>query len=170
MKRIMIIGGCGAGKSTLSRKLAELTGLPLIHMDQLFWKPNWEETGKVEFAKIVKETAKKEKWIIDGNYSSTIDLRLERADTVIALFRPTWVYLFRVFKRIIQNYGKTREDMTPGCPERFDLEFIHFILFFNLTRKPSLLKKLKRLDDSKKVYILKSDKEVEAYLLSLSNN
>ncbi len=83
MDRIAIIGSAGAGKSTLAILISNLVDLPLFHLDRLFWKPGWVETPKPEFSIIVEEVARKTKWIIDGNYSRTIDIRLKAADMII---------------------------------------------------------------------------------------
>ena len=98
MKRIMVLGCCGAGKSTLSKKLAARLDIPLFHLDQYYWKPNWVESEKVAWGKVVQGLATKETWLIDGNYSGTIDIRLQRADTVIYLDYPTIVCMCRVLK------------------------------------------------------------------------
>jgi hypothetical protein len=74
MKRIMVIGCCGSGKSTLSLKIQRITGLPLFHLDQYYWQPNWSEPSKEKWEKIVADLANKEEWIIDGNYGGTMDL------------------------------------------------------------------------------------------------
>ncbi len=163
----MIIGCGGAGKSTLAKALHDITGLPLIHLDQLYWKPNWQETEKTAWETIVTEVATKPKWIIDGNYGGTMDIRLQEADTIIFLNRSTFRCLYRAMKRIIIHYGKTRPDMHPGCPEHFEWEFIHYILRYNLTRRPAILKKLEQLKGAKEVLIFRNDREVEAYLEAL---
>jgi adenylate kinase family enzyme len=83
MKRIAIIGSCGAGKSTLARQMGTILGLEVIHLDSFFWKPGWVETPRVEWRSTVENLVKRETWIIDGNYGSTFDIRLEAADTIV---------------------------------------------------------------------------------------
>lgn len=160
----MIIGVGGSGKSTLSKRLHQLTDLPLHHLDQYFWLPNWTEIDKAEWQKVNREIISNDEWIIDGNYGSTMDMRLERADTVIFLNRPWYVSLFRVLKRTFLSYGKTRDDMTQDCPERFDWIFTFYIIHYNRTRRPSILKKLAALSEEKSVYILKNDKAIEQFV------
>jgi len=111
MKRIMIIGCCGSGKSTIARKLQKIIDLPLYHLDQYYWKPNWTETPKEEWEPIVKDLASKEKWIIDGNYGGTMDLRFERADVIVYMDIPTIKCLVRVIGRIWKYHGEVRPDM-----------------------------------------------------------
>jgi adenylate kinase family enzyme len=164
MKRIMVIGCSGSGKSTFSRKLNELTQIPVVHLDQKYWKPTWKEPAKEAWRNTMSEVVKKDEWIMDGNFSSTWDLRIPRADTIIFLDQPTYLCLYRVLKRIISNYGKTRPDMPAGCPERFDLQFFHYVLTYNLTRRKSNLKKLENWKKEKKVFIFRKEKAIKAFL------
>ena len=167
MKRIMVIGCCGAGKSTFSRTLNSITELELIHLDQYYWKPNWEETKSVEWDKIVKGLANKPNWIIDGNYGGTMDIRIKRADTIIYLDYPTWKCLWRVTTRTVKNLGKRRFDMPSDCKERFDLNFFHYVATFNLTRRENLLAKLGSITREKKVLIFKNDNQAYHFLENL---
>lgn len=167
MKRILIIGSCGAGKSTLSRKLSSKLNLPIIHLDQEYWQPGWEETPKSEWEDKVKQLIKRPTYIMDGNYASTLDIRLSEADHLIFLDYPTRISFWRVLKRIISNYGKTRSDMTEGCPERFDIEFLHYVLVFNLISRKRITKILEKHQDQTDIVILKTDKEVNTYLAQL---
>jgi adenylate kinase family enzyme len=163
MKRIMIIGCSGSGKSTFSRKLNKLTQIPLVHLDQKYWKSNWVEPSKEAWRKTISEVVKEDQWIMDGNFSGTWDLRIPRADTIIFLDQPTYVCLYRVLKRIISNYGKTRPDMPAGCPERFDLQFFHYVLIYNLTRRKSNLKKIENWKKEKQVFIFRKEKDIKAF-------
>lgn len=167
MKRILIIGSCGAGKSTLSRKMSSKLNLPIIHLDQEYWQPGWEETPKSEWEDKVKQLIKRPTYIMDGNYASTLDIRLSEADHLIFLDYPTRISFWRVLKRIISNYGKTRLDMTEGCPERFDIEFLHYVLVFNLISRKRITKILEKHQDQTDIVILKTDKEVNTYLAQL---
>jgi len=167
MRRIMVIGCCGAGKSTLARRLHEITKLDLYHLDQYYWKPNWQESETEEWVEKTKELAQKEEWIIDGNYGSSMDIRLERADTVLFLTLPTYKALYRVISRTLKYWGKVRPDMTEGCPERFDMEFLHYVMIFNIKQRPGILKKLNNLPDQTKVHVLKNSSEIDVYLQNL---
>ena len=129
----MVIGSPGAGKSTLAIELARLTGLPLVHLDQLYWKPGWVESTKAEFGDRVDAAVTEPRWIIDGNYGSTMVQRLRRADTIIHLDLPAWQCILRAMRRIWGSHGTVRPDMAPGCPEHFDLTFIAYIARFPFT-------------------------------------
>jgi len=96
MKKIMLIGSGGSGKSTLSKKIGEILNVPVYHLDQIFWKPGWGPTPEKEWDNLLRELVKKEKWIIDGNYSKTLDIRLKEADTVIFLDMPRYLTIYRI--------------------------------------------------------------------------
>lgn len=162
-RRIIVLGSSGSGKSTLSAKLGELTGIPVVHLDRLFWNPGWVETPKNEMDKKVADAVSGESWIIDGGYTQTLDFRLERADAIVFIDLGRHICLFRVFKRWIKNYGKTRNDMGEGCPEKVDIDFLKWVWSY-----PKRLRKItieKIYSSGKQVYHLKSRKEVESFIL-----
>jgi len=130
MQRVLVIGSPGAGKSTLAHAIAARTGLPLHHLDKLFWLPGWVERDRDEGRAELAEVLAGQRWIIDGNYGSTMAMRVARADTVVWLDYPTWLCLSRVFRRWWQYRGKARPDMTEGCPENLNLEFLLYVLNF----------------------------------------
>ena len=163
MERILIIGCSGAGKSTLARKLGVLTGLPVIHLDSLFWKPGWVESTKAEIDEKILTAMAQTQWILDGNYSRTLPLRLEKCDHVIFLDFPRWLCLWGVLKRVAKNYGKIRPDMAEGCPERLDWEFLVWVWNFNKNVRPKLLLALESKPEVT-VTVLKNRKEVNRFL------
>jgi adenylate kinase family enzyme len=167
VNRIMVIGCCGSGKSTFSRKLQALTQLDLFHLDQYYWKPHWVETPKTEWAEIVQNLANKPAWIIDGTYGGTMDIRLKLADTIIYFDYPTWKCLWRVLKRNVNYWGKVRPDMPEGCKERFDLAFLHYVAIFNTIKRKKILAQLDSVKNSKKIIIFKNDKQAETFLLEV---
>ena len=168
MQRIMVIGCCGAGKSTFSKKLNEILGLEVIHLDQHYWKSNWEETDSIEWKNIVENLSEKSTWIMDGNYGGTMDIRIKKADTIIFLDYSTIKCLWRITKRITKYWGKERPDMVKGCKERFNLNFYHYVATYNLKRRKSLLGKLAQYENEKQVLIFKNDKESSAFLRAIN--
>ncbi len=126
MKRIMIIGGSGAGKSTLARKIGAATGLPVVHIDPMYYRAGWVPRPKVETRDLVLEAAAAEAWVFDGNHHSTFPQRVARADTLIWLDLPTWLRMWRVVARRWQYRGQTRPDMAPDCPERLNMYFLFY--------------------------------------------
>ncbi|MFJ7953559.1 topology modulation protein [Lysinibacillus sp. NPDC096418] len=115
----LIVGSSGAGKSTLARQLGAATSLPIIHLDSLYWQPGWIGTEKVLFNEKLIVELQKFAWIIDGNFDSTLELRAQYADLIIMLDYDKKLCLYRAMKRYITHLGKTRADMTPGCPKRW---------------------------------------------------
>jgi adenylate kinase family enzyme len=167
MKRIVVIGCSGSGKSTFSRKLQQVTGNPLHHLDKLFWLPDWELRSDVEQDRIQKERIKEDNWIIDGNYQRSLPIRLERADTVFFFDYPRRLCLYRALKRIVSNRKRTRPDMGEGCPERFDWEFMKFIWNFNKNNRPGLIALLDQAPDGTKVQHFRRPREAADYLRAL---
>lgn len=160
MKRVLILGCCGAGKSTLARMLSKEVDLPIIHLDQQYWKPNWIEPSKEEWNTKVEDLITQDSWIMDGNYGGTLDMRIKRADTIIYLDASTLTCMSRVIKRIWNYRGSVRPDMPEGCPERFDLDFLHYVLVFNLIRRKSIIKKIAAHSEEKRVLIKKDSNAI----------
>ena len=157
MQRVLILGNCGAGKSTLATALAERTGLPLIQLDRHYWQPDWTPTHKSVWEPTVRKLTNRPRWIMDGNYAGTLDLRLPRADTVIFLDYPTTTCLWRISRRIAKYHGRVRPGMPTGCRERFDWPFYRYVATFNLRRRPLLLQKLAAYRADKHICVLKND-------------
>ena len=167
MERIIIIGCGGSGKSTLARKMGEKTGLPVVYLDQIWWSPgNWQHLEREEFDKLLQVELEKEKWIMDGNFDRTVEMRLPRADVVIYLDFPFAVCFFGWLKRVIRNWGRTREDMGPGCAEHFDPEFVKWLWEFNRTKRAKYYSLLGEQKD-KTVHIFKNRSQVRKFLQSL---
>ena len=143
MQRILIIGGNGAGKSTFSYKLSEKLGLPLIHLDQIYWRGCWEVTPKEEFLEKVLEEAKKDRWIIEGNNVRSIHQRLQFADTVFWFEFPPLVCVTNILKREWKYRKKVRPDMPDECVSRVDLNFLKVAWQFNKKNRERILEQLK---------------------------
>jgi adenylate kinase family enzyme len=126
VKRIVILGPCGAGKSTLARRIGARLSLPVVHLDRLNWTPGWVESDRTTFREQVAEVVNGDAWVMDGNYTSPAPIahRLSRADAVIWLDLPRCVYFPRALWRALKFYGRAREDIGPGCPERIDVPFL----------------------------------------------
>ncbi len=121
--RILIIGPPGAGKSTLARIVGARLGIPVIHLDALFWLPGWVERDQQEFRTLIVEAAADNAWVMDGNYSKHLDLRVPRAEAIIWLDLPRRVYFARAMWRSIMGLGRLRPDVGAGNRERFDAAF-----------------------------------------------
>lgn len=165
-KKIIVIGSCGSGKTTFSLQLGYITGLPVIHLDKEYWQPGWVEPIQDEWIEKLNELMSKDKWILDGNFKSSLELRLQQADTVIFLDFKRHLCLYRVGKRFLKNFNKSRSDMPEGCNEKIDLDFIKFIWKFPENTRPVIYDKLSKY--SLKKIILRTPKEAELFLNKLN--
>lgn len=162
---MLVIGPGGAGKSTFARRFGELTGVEVVHLDSLYWRPGWVETPKPEWAEVVASVLARESWIVDGNYSGTLEQRIAACDGVVFLDLPRRTCVWRVLKRALRYRGKTRPDMAQGCPEKLDLSFIGWIWNYRTRTRPKVLRLLETLSGAKRVIRLQSPAEVEQYLM-----
>lgn len=167
MERIIIIGCGGSGKSTLARQMGEKTGLPVVHLDKLFWRKGWVSISREEFDGLLETELQKPRWIMDGNFDRTIPKRLSCCDTAIYLDFSRFACMRGVIKRIITTYGVVRPDMGEGCPERFDLDFLKWIWNFNKEKRPGMLAALEKAENVN-VIILKNRRQVKRFLESIS--
>ncbi len=167
MEKIIVMGvSAGAGKSTFAAKLGEKLSLPVYHLDSYYWKPGWIEAELEEFKAAQKNIVKTEKWIIDGNYTATADIRLAEADTLIYLELPLSVCLYRVLKRWLANIGRTRPDLGEGCPEKMDLAFLKFIITTYSARKVKMRERMRAFQNARPrntVIFLSSKKQIEGF-------
>jgi adenylate kinase family enzyme len=161
-QRILIIGSPGSGKSTLARAMAAKTGLPLVHLDQLYWSPGWVERDKDVWSAALGEALAGERWIIEGNYGSSLPQRLAAADSVVLLDLPTWLCVWRIVKRVWQHLGRVRPDMAEGCPERYEWGFFWYTVTFRHAVLPRT--KAKLAEFAGEVTVLRSSREIAAFL------
>jgi adenylate kinase family enzyme len=164
MRKILVIGSGGAGKTTFAKRLSSIVNIEVIHLDTLYWNPGWVETPTTEWRKTVEALVERESWIMDGNYSGTLDIRIEACDTVIFLDLATQICLWRVIKRAIQYRNRNRPDMADGCQERFDLKFIHWVWNYKKRTRPKIVKLIEENSGGKRVIWLQSNAEVERFL------
>lgn len=124
-KRILVLGPSGSGKTYLSLRLGELLELPVVHLDAWFWQPGWVSTPQPEWREVVAQLINANRWIMDGTYESTLDLRLPAADAVIVIERSRWLCLWNVVRRSLAHRNKTRPDAPPGQP--LDRDYLRYI-------------------------------------------
>jgi adenylate kinase family enzyme len=164
MKRVLIIGSGGAGKSTVAERLGQLLNIEVLHLDKFYWRAGWIETPKAEWLKTVEELAGRDAWIMDGNYSGTLEMRLAACDTVIFLDMPTLLCLWRVMKRAMMYRNRSRPDMAEGCREKFNLEFISWVWSYRSRTRPKIVRMLESKAAEKRIVWLRSQSEVELFL------
>jgi adenylate kinase family enzyme len=167
MKKILIIGHPGAGKTTLAVEMGKLLHLPVIHLDREFWQSGWRQSERGEWRERVRRMVMGEKWVIDGTYDNSLDIRLPHADTIIFLDFPKGVCLRRVIGRMLRGYGRVRPDMADGCRERFDGAFIKFVWEYRKIRRPRILTAMKEYSPDTKVIRLVSSREVDLFAREL---
>lgn len=158
MKKVIVIGCPGSGKSWFSRALHDKTGIPLYHLDLMYWRADRTTVDKVVFRERLRSTIEKEEWIIDGNYGSTMEMRMEACDTVFFLDYPVEVCLAGVEDR----RGKPRPDM-PWVETEGDEEFIAFIKNYGTDSRPKVMELLGRYSD-KNIVIFKTRAEADTFL------
>ncbi len=160
MKKIIVIGCPGSGKSTFAKVLHEKTGLPLFHLDMMYWNADKTKVEKTVFRQRLSDAIEQSEWIIDGNYGSTMELRLQACDTVFFLDYPVEVCLDGVKER----RGKVRTDMPwIEAEDEEDAEFMEFIQSYNEESRPVVLELLKKYED-KNIYIFRNRSEADEFL------
>ncbi len=164
MKRVMVIGGPGSGKSTLARRLHAITGLPLFHLDQLYWRPGWRITPKDEWERLMAVLAARDEWIMDGGYRNSFHIRMPRADTIVWLDLPRRIAFPRVLKRIALGYGRVRADLSPGCPERLDWDFLRWAWTFRRAHEAKYRQALVEYASHANVYRFARSREADRFL------
>lgn len=160
----MIVGCSGAGKSTLARRISEKTGLPVIHVDQIYWTAGWINRSREETRRLVAEAIAGDEWIFEGNNSTSFDLRVAKADTVIFLDFPVPLCLFRVIKRVVTGFGRVRSDMAEGCPEGVDWEFLKWIVGYKRNLRPEIIEMLDSLPGGVTVHHFRGPADVDGFL------
>ncbi len=164
MKRIMIIGGPGSGKSTLATALSGKLGLPVFHMDWIYWQPGWQPRDREDMIRLSYAAVEQPDWIIDGNYTSSWDWRAERADLILCLDLPRNLRMFGVISRILKGYGRVRPDMAKGCPERLDWTDLKNAWTFDANLRPKMRDFAENWGRRRRVEFLTSRAEVDKFL------
>jgi len=165
MQKVIVIGCPGAGKSTFSRRLRDETGLPLYYLDMLWHKPDRTNIPREEFDAKLSVILKNPRWIVDGNYLRTMEMRMEACDTVFLLDYPLEVCLEGAASRV----GTVREDM-PWVEKEFDEEFRQWILSFRDDQLPKVYELIEKHRGHVNAVIFKSRAEAEEYLITLCQN
>ena len=158
MNRIIVIGCPGSGKSTFSKALHKITGIPLFHLDMMYWNSDKTIVDKAVFHERLLNVLQKSEWIIDGNYSSTMELRLQACDTVIFLDYPLDICLAGIQER----KGKARTDM-PWVENEEDAEFIRFVRNYNSESRPQVMELLEKYSD-KNIIIFENRNQANEFL------
>lgn len=169
MRRISVVGNAGGGKTTLALEMGRRLGLPVVHLDRHFWRPGWKETPGPEWRESHRRLTAGDAWILDGNYGGTMEDRFRRSDAVVFLDLPRTTCLLGVFARSIRHLGRTRADLTDGCPERLpDREFLDFVWRYPSKFRPAVLDRLAAFRArGGRVFRLRTRRDVRRFLATL---
>jgi len=167
MSKIMIVGNCGSGKSTFARTLGNVLNRKVTHLDKLYWKKGWVRMPSEEWEPLMKELVKEENWIIDGNYNSTVGIRLQAADLIIYFNLPKYICLYRIFKRyLLQNNGR-QFDKVDGLGEKVDWGLIKWILCYP---KKEMEQQLEQYKKAKQIYTIYNSTDAKDLIKVLQRN
>jgi adenylate kinase family enzyme len=170
MRRIQIIGGSAAGKSTVSKRLGEILGIDVIHLDHVLWRPGCRLADKAEECALVRPLLERERWIIDGNYTESLPMRLERADTIIMVDASRASMFWGAMRRLVKHGGGTRPSMGGGCRERLDFAFLKWIWRYPKDERPVLLEQIRRHGGHARLVTLRSRGGITRWLDELCRN
>jgi adenylate kinase family enzyme len=164
MRRVLVIGSGGSGKSTVAVQLGELLNLEVNHLDKLYWSAGWVKPAPDEWLKTVTDLIDGDTWIIDGNYSGTLELRLRKSDTIVFLDLPRVLCLWRIVKRFFLYRKESRPDIAEGCHENLNLEFVSWVWNYHRRSRPKVIKLLQEHAKEKQIVWLRSRNEVKTFL------
>ena len=167
MKRIIVVGSQGSGKTSLSLALGRKLGLPVIHLDVLYWRPGWKPSDIADFRGRVAQAITGDGWIIDGSFSGLcLDLTVARADQFISLERPRWLCVWRVLWRSAFQRRGERTDLPEGCPEQFDWDLVGQTWRWPFERRPQIEAERLQYGLAVPVVRLRTDREIAAFVES----
>ncbi len=161
INKISIIGGSGTGKTTLSESLSKDVNIPVYHIDGIHHLKNWKVRDSNERDKIILDLIKKEKWIIDGTYHSTLQARLEKSDLIIYLDYSTLAQVKGALGRFIKNHGKEKPEI-PGCNEQMTFKFFIFVVNWRKNKRQFIIDALENIDKDK-ILIFKNRRKLNKW-------
>jgi adenylate kinase family enzyme len=167
LKRIAIIGSTATGKSTLARRLGSMLDLPVYHLDALYWRPGWAATPADEWDATLKLIVAGERWIIDGNFTASMQERLDAADTVVFLDLPRRVSMTAVVRRRIQQLWRLPPGVAEGCRPMFNLRLFRWIWSFPKDHRLGFVRLLADQPADKRIVILRSRRDIRCLLASV---
>jgi adenylate kinase family enzyme len=170
IQNIMIVGCGGSGKSTLAKMLSERMGLPVIHMDHLYWESGWRKREQDEINKLVAKAIADDGWIFEGNNSQSFFLRVPSTDLIIWLDFPRYLCIWRVLKRLLQFYGRQRPDLPQGCYDRVSWEFLKWVWHYKKNSRPRIEKLFHETRNKVQQIHIKSPQEVDQQVEAIIMN
>ena len=153
-----------------ANRLGALLEIPVLHLDRFYWRSGWNETPKDQWLQTVDGLLQRDAWIMDGNYSGTLAMRVDACDTVVFLDLSRLLCVWRVLKRALIYRNNVRPDMAEGCREKLNLEFISWVWNYSSRSRPKIVEVLTSNLERKKIVWLKSPYEVENFLVNLATD
>lgn len=168
MRRIIVVGSQGSGKTSLSRNLGRKLGLPVVHLDVLYWRPGWKPSDKASFRSRVAVAIAGDAWVVDGSFSGlAFDLTLARADLLVVIARPRWLCQWRILWRSSFDRDKARPDLPEGCPEQFDWKLMREAWRYDTERAPVIEAERVQYGADVPVVRLRRDRDIREFLNSI---
>lgn len=167
MMKIMVIGYSSSGKSTFSKRLSRCYNTPILHIDRIFFAPNWVERDKKLVEQEIREFMKQDNWIIDGLYRKMATERFEIADKIFIFDFNRFKCLYGAITRRIKFHNQNRDSIAEGCKERLNFSFIWWILFSGRKKNSKELLKSIKNNYKDKVIVFKNRKQTNQYLRSI---
>lgn len=164
LRRILVIGSGGAGKSTFARELGAILGIAVTHLDVLFWRSGWVEPPPAEWEVTLLGALAEPSWIMDGSFVGSLERRLEVCDAAVFLDLSRWLCLWRALRRVLRYRNTTRPDMATGCVESFDLPFLRWVWNYPAETRPQILRLLEAEPHRNKAVCLRSRAQVARFL------
>jgi adenylate kinase family enzyme len=167
MRRIAVIGNAGSGKTTFATELGARLGLPVINLDREYWQPGWLPTPRERWRVVHAALVRPQEWIIEGNYGSTLEVRVAAADTVFFLDLPARVCLIGVLRRWARHHGKAVQ--ADGCPERVDWTCLRCVWRYRRASRPNVLAQLRAHPAGTRVVVIRSRREAHRVLAGVAD-
>jgi adenylate kinase family enzyme len=170
MRRVVVIGPAGAGKSRLARTLSDATGIEVIHLDALYWRPGWVPTPAEEWEAFQRREVERDEWIVEGLHETTVHLWLDAADTVVLFDISPLASIWRVTRRRLGRAGPSA-DIPAGCEpapfHRAATKFLRYLWEYRRRTRAELFAELDKPRPGRRVVVLRREQDVQAFLGTL---
>ncbi len=165
--KILVIGYSSSGKSTFSKRLSKIYQLPVLHIDRIFFAPNWVQRDKAVVEVEIRAFMDQDGWIIDGLYRHLATERFDHANQIFIFDFNRFKCLYGALHRRVKYHNQNRDSIAIGCKERLNPSFIWWILFGGRTKKSKQLIRTVKAKYKDKVIVFKSRRQTNAYLRSI---
>ncbi|QQO11675.1 AAA family ATPase [Bradyrhizobium diazoefficiens] len=169
MRRIIVVGSQGSGKTSLALRLGRKLGLPVVHLDVLYWRPGWTPSDTAGFRARVTDATAGDAWVVDGSFSGLVfDITIARADVLVVIDRPRWVCQWRILWRSAFGRDNGRPDLPDGCLEQFDWKLMKEAWRYDVERVPVIEAERLQYGPDVPVVRLRRDRDIQGFVESVS--